>query len=94
MLFDEATGQLHVLNPVAALTWACFDGLATVGDIVADLSDVFGADEEVVRGDVTALVERLAAHGLLSTGAPGPEAEEAEDRHPPARSHPPRPVNP
>jgi len=66
VLFDETTDALHLLNPTAAAVWLRIDGLATVRELAADLAAAFGADPEVVRRDLMALLRELDSDGLLA----------------------------
>lgn len=74
ILFDPVTGGLHALDPIGALVWTGLDGRATAGQVAAELSEAFGADPEVVRADVVALLRGLGRAGLLRgvAGAQGP----------------------
>jgi hypothetical protein len=63
-------GRIHVLNPTAALVWRCCDGRTPVATIGRDLAAAFGA--EAAARDVAAVVEDLAAAGLV--GPPRPPA--------------------
>ena len=65
VLFDEATGALCLLDPVATVALACFDGASAVDDVAADLAIEFGADERQVLDDVICLAGRLAGEGML-----------------------------
>jgi hypothetical protein len=67
---------------VGSIVWSCFDGVADLDELAADLSEAFGADRARVRSDVEALVHRLAAEGLVDTGGalPGPAEAETEDQ--------------
>jgi coenzyme PQQ synthesis protein D (PqqD) len=68
VLLDEATGRLHLLNPSAALVWACFDGTSTIGDIVTDISDELRVPYDRVLADTLAVIRELASEGLLVNG--------------------------
>ncbi len=65
VLLDKETGALCLLDPVATVAWACFDGSSAVDDVVADLAAGFGADAELVRADVISFARRLAREGML-----------------------------
>ncbi len=43
------------------------DGAATVGAIVDDLSRAYDAERALIAGDVTALLQDLAAKGVIET---------------------------
>ena len=72
LLVDPRTDGIHQLNVQGGAVWSVLDGEGTVGDLVADLADAFEVDDDVVREDVHALLDRLKGAGLLA-GAPPPE---------------------
>jgi peroxiredoxin len=57
--------QTFCLNRMGGLIWECFDGSATLDELIDDLSDVFGADREIVAHDVLQLAQNLGLLGLL-----------------------------
>ena len=65
VLLLEGTREIHALNGVGTITWGLFDGSSTLDAIVADLSEAFRADPEVVRNDVLELARELGRAGLL-----------------------------
>jgi hypothetical protein len=65
VLYNATTGGVHVLSASGRVAWQMFDGTMSLGDAAAAIADALGVDGEVVRGDVTALVQRLAELGLL-----------------------------
>lgn len=65
VLYDERTGDLHLLNPTATVLWSCFDGAEALDEIVATLADAFGQPPGGIRGDVLAATQQLAEQGLL-----------------------------
>jgi PqqD family protein of HPr-rel-A system len=69
VLFDETSGSLHLLDPVATVIWNRLDGGATVDALAADLSEVFAADRHRVRDDLVTFVRELDHQHLLE-GAP------------------------
>jgi len=72
VLLDEHTSAMHTLNQTATVVWGCFDGRGSIGDIVADLADVYPVDGETVRRDVLELARVLGRQGLLDGVAPEP----------------------
>jgi Coenzyme PQQ synthesis protein D (PqqD) len=81
VVHDRAGGRFHVLDQTSALVWQCFDGIATVDEICADIVEVFASDDAEVRAYVVALVSLLSERGLIvdaaarpgaATDAPGP----------------------
>jgi hypothetical protein len=77
VILDEREDALHLLNPTATTVWRCLDGSGTVGELIADLSEVFGSDPQTVRNDVGALLSDLAARRLLEDGTQSSGAEAA-----------------
>ncbi|HYF47685.1 MAG TPA: PqqD family protein [Acidimicrobiales bacterium] len=65
VLVDIVTGQVHLLDPVGTAVWSCFDGSATVQELVADLADVYSAEHDQVYGDVVTFARQLGGKGLL-----------------------------
>jgi len=65
VLLLEGTRELHALNGVGTVIWGLFDGSSTLDEIVADLSEAFQTDPEVVRNDVLELARLLGRAGLL-----------------------------
>lgn len=69
VLLDETRERLHLLNASATLVWQCFDGQATLGEIVSDLSDVLDEPREQVLVDTIAVTQRLVGEGLVAPPA-------------------------
>jgi hypothetical protein len=59
-----------VLNDTGALIWSCFDGEATLGEVIAHLSGSLGVDADVVRRDTLDFARHAGAEGLLEGVAP------------------------
>lgn len=73
VLYEDAHGTLHHLNPQAALVWRCLDGSGPLSELAADLADAYGVDRATVEGDVLGMVGHLARSGMLSGVGPGAE---------------------
>ncbi len=73
VLIDRASGGVHVLNPTAAIVWQCLDGTGSVDEIVGDIADVFGRDQDEVRDAVLEVVQRFGRQGLLEGVGISPE---------------------
>ena len=69
VILDESTQRLHLLNPMAAVVWACIDGSSTLDAICSDLADELCAPFEVVLRDTQALTQRLVGEGLIIDGS-------------------------
>jgi hypothetical protein len=72
MVIDDQADRPHLLNPTAALLWGFMDGVGSLADFSADLTDVLGADPRRIRADVVALVRDLGRRGLLDGVEPDP----------------------
>ncbi|MEX2527577.1 MAG: HPr-rel-A system PqqD family peptide chaperone [Gemmatimonadota bacterium] len=69
LLFDPISGDIHVLNPTAALVWAQCDGATPAGDIAAAIREAFGQEAPPtaeVRALVMNTVEKFQKLGLLA----------------------------
>lgn len=66
VVYDEESGALHLLDPIATVVWGCLDGKTTLAQTGADLATAFGAAPDAVAGDVVELVARLGRLGLLA----------------------------
>lgn len=65
ILLDPATGASHLLDASATLVVRCLDGVSSLEEIAADISDVLGVDQGRVREDVLTLARTLGGLGLL-----------------------------
>ncbi|MGH2572304.1 MAG: PqqD family peptide modification chaperone [Actinomycetota bacterium] len=66
VLLVEGTYRLHWLNQLATIVVSCFDGAATLDELVADFRAAFRADPEVIRNDLLGITRQLGAAGLLA----------------------------
>jgi peroxiredoxin len=62
---DDGRLLTHWLNPIGTIVWQCFDGAVSLDELIADLAGAFGADPEIVAGDVVELSRALGRSGLL-----------------------------
>jgi hypothetical protein len=69
----DASGRAQVITSTGALLWPLLDGVATVGELAADVADVFGIEPELALADVCRFVDEMVAMALI-VGAP--EGEE------------------
>lgn len=65
VLLVEGTYRLHWLNQLASIVVSCFDGAATLKELITDFRAAFKADPEVIRNDLLEITRRLGAAGLL-----------------------------
>ena len=64
----EAAGEmngLYVLTPTGGEIWDMLVDGKDVEDIVSIMSEDYGEDPAVIRADVTAIIEKLKALGLV-----------------------------
>lgn len=59
-----------VLNPAAATIWGSFDGTVSVGEVIAELTELTGAERSAVGAEVLGLARRVGALGLLEGVGP------------------------
>lgn len=74
VIYDERSGAMHLLDPIATVVWGCLDGAVSLGQIARELADAFTADPSRVEGDVVAVVRSFGGQGLLAGVPAGPEA--------------------
>ena len=65
VLFEEDTGNLHQLDPIATIVCGFFDGQTSIADVVTDLAEGFDAPRETIETDVLAMIRRLGRLGLF-----------------------------
>lgn len=78
LLYVEATGELHQLDAIGALTCQVFDGTTSIEAAATQLAEAFGAPRQEVEADVLAFAERLGGYRLLESVAPD-DADEQDD---------------
>ncbi len=66
VVYDEASGELHHLNPAATIVLSLCDGTLSVEEIASAVSDAFELSLDHVLPDVRAAVDRFAQAGLLT----------------------------
>lgn len=70
ILLEGKTGSIQLLDPVATAVWTLLEEARRVEDLVADLGAMYGADVDVVRGDVIGFVRQLGRDGMLEGVTP------------------------
>lgn len=88
VLYDEDSGAMHLLDPIATIVWKCFDGSANLEDLSFELAAAFDADEDVILADVLALARQLGRQGLLEGVEPDPEVVAEHVPHDPTPEGP------
>lgn len=66
VIYDEASGELHHLNPSATLVFGLLDGTATMRELAADVADAFEQPADEVESQIRVLVRRFRSLGLLN----------------------------
>ncbi len=74
VVYDEVSGAMHLLDPIATIVWKCFDGTTSLAQLSGELAAAFDADQAVILADVVRLARQLGGQGLLE-GVAGDEPE-------------------
>lgn len=67
VLIDSKSGRMSACNDTASVVIAELQAGATIGRLVQTLSSRFAVTQEVATRDVNALLDVLAAEGLLES---------------------------
>jgi hypothetical protein len=70
VIYDERDHSIHHLNPTASLVWNLSDGTATIPELAAELSPVFGVAESVIERDLRAVIRQMGDAGLMEVPKP------------------------
>ena len=69
LLYDPASGAVHVVNSVAAFVWDMCDGSHTLERMEAKVREAYDVSEgATVRGDVEDILRSFEKMGLLREG--------------------------
>jgi hypothetical protein len=71
VLYNPVDHRIHHLDRTGALVWQLLDGTATVGELVDDIAEAFGAPAEQIEADVADILTSLAGEGLLEETSSG-----------------------
>ena len=74
VIYDEVTGDLHHLNPTAALVLSLCDGSATAREFAADIADAYEMPSDQVIAEVHALLREFRKAKLIETAKGGARA--------------------
>ena len=85
-LYDRASGRAHWLNSTASVIWDLIDDAASKADLARSVAALFALEPDEARSGVDAVVDELAAQGLLGEareplsppGGAGPGANESD----------------
>jgi PqqD family protein of HPr-rel-A system len=78
VIYDERNGDLHRLNPTAALVFSLLDGSSTVDELAREVGEAFSIPVGEIEGQLRALVVQFGESHLL-VGAEPPTAENEAD---------------
>ncbi len=81
VLWDARHHQVHHLNPSASAVWLLIDGELTADQIASEVSEIFGADYDVVRPDVDEAIGEFVRRGLLVGDVHGAHDHPSGDTH-------------
>jgi PqqD family protein of HPr-rel-A system len=85
VIYDEASGDLHHLNPTATLVFSLCDGTATVAELSRDIGEVFEVPTEEVERQVRSLLRSFRTQRLLVSATANGNGEGARPRKAGAR---------
>jgi len=71
VIYDEATGDLHHLNPTATIVFALCDGTGTIPELAADLGVAYGLAPSEIQPQVRQVLRSFRRQGLLEGTARG-----------------------
>ena len=70
VLLNLETEQYYVLEDVGTRMWQLLAQHGEVDAVIPQLMNEYDVSEDTVRGDLVALIEALAAAGLVKAGRP------------------------
>lgn len=65
VLYDEAAGVCHRLNPIATVVWSHLGDGLTINELVDELGTIYRQERSRIATDVVRLVRHLGELGLL-----------------------------
>lgn len=74
LIWDPNTDRVHRLDAVAALIWPFLDGTATLGELAADVADVWGISAEQAQEALSSMIDLLESAFLLASEDPLPQS--------------------
>jgi PqqD family protein of HPr-rel-A system len=78
VIYDERNGDVHRLNPTAALVFSLLDGSVTIHELARDVSEAFSRPVTEIEAQLRALVDQFGESHLL-VGTEPPMAEDEAD---------------
>jgi hypothetical protein len=77
--YDPTTGNVHHMNPLAALVFQLCDGSATVKETAVELADAINVPLEQVEPEVRAIVRQQRKQGLFERKRKAPDEGPKQD---------------
>jgi len=71
VVYDEATGRLHRLNPTATIIFRLCDGTSTIREMAEDISSAFPVAASEVEQQIRVLLRDFRRKGFLAANSPG-----------------------
>ena len=65
VVYDEATGNLHHLNPTATVVFSLCDGTVSARELAVEIAEAFDQPTDEVERQVRRLLRELRAQGLV-----------------------------
>jgi len=65
VIYDQADGAIHHLNPTATLVLKLLDGSATAKELAADIAEAYDLSPQEVERQVRALIREFRKSNLL-----------------------------
>lgn len=72
VLLNLQSGVYYGLDPVGSRIWRLLTDRRSTDEVCAVLLDEFDVSPDVLRADVTRIVQELAEQGLIAMQAPAP----------------------
>ena len=66
VIYDPQTSDVHMLNATALAIWVLCDGQTTVAEMVQAVCELSGLPEDVVREDLTTILDRFDDSKILT----------------------------
>ena len=85
MIYLAHTATVQILNLTAGVLWECLDGESELGDILADIADVYGIDTDTVEASSLPVITAWLEDGLVWSQASAPEHPSPQQAEVPAR---------
>ncbi len=65
VVYDEATGNLHHLNPTATVVFSLCDGTVSARELAVEIAEAFEQPADQIERQVRRLLRELRSQGLV-----------------------------